>query len=279
MKQTLVLGLLTLLGGPAMLSGPGLAAESPYGGSHGAGDAALCQSAIRVTEQNGRLPAKLLSAIGLIESGRPDPQTGLMAPWPWTINVAGIGYFFPTKTDVIAAVQSAQLAGVQSIDVGCMQVNLLHHPHAFSSLQEAFDPLANATYAATFLQQLHSQTNDWGAAAIGYHSFTPELGAEYGQRLATVWPLAASYGLPMPGESAKSRDLAARMPVIDPYKVLTPEFRAQLVSSVASRRALDIKMRSGTAVSIRPPELHQTNSQHMLRQQVATGRPGRPAFF
>ena len=274
MKQMAVLGLF------ATLSGPALAAESPYDGFHRPGDAALCQSAIHATEQNGRLPAKLLSAIGLIESGRPDPQTGIVAPWPWTINVAGIGYFFPTKTDVIAAVQSAQRAGVQSIDVGCMQVNLLHHPHAFSSLQEAFDPLANVTYAASFLQQLHSQTNNWGSAAIGYHSFTPELGAEYGQRLAAVWPLAASYGLAMPGDFSKSHDLAARIPAIDPYKVLTPEFRAQLVSTAASRRALDLKMRSGTTANFRLTQLRRTNlPQQSLRQQVAAGRPGRPAFF
>jgi soluble lytic murein transglycosylase-like protein len=281
MKYLTLLIVLAGLGGPAYAAeadGP-IDAPSRLDGS---GDAALCQAAIRATEQSGRLPAKLLSAIGLVESGRPDPRTGLVAPWPWTINIAGIGYFFPTKAAVIAAVQAAQLTGVQSIDVGCMQVNLMHHPHAFSSLQEAFDPLANATYAAAFLQQLHSQTNNWGSAAVGYHSFTPELGAEYSQRLAAVWPLAASYGLPMAGDFPKS---AARPAVIDPYRVLTPEFRARVVAAAASRQAYELKMKPRTAINLPQPvrllptPVRFSSVKPGPVKQSSAGRPGRPAFF
>jgi soluble lytic murein transglycosylase-like protein len=281
MKYMKLLIVLAVLGGPAYA----VEADGPINANlrmDGFGDAALCQAAIRATEQSGRLPAKLLSAIGLVESGRPDPRTGVVAPWPWTINIAGTGYFFPTKAAVIAAVQAAQLTGVQSIDVGCMQVNLLHHPHAFRSLEEAFDPLANATYAAAFLQQLHSQTNNWGSAAVGYHSFTPELGAEYSQRLAAVWPLAASYGLPMAGDFSKS---AVRPAVIDPYRVLTPEFRARLVAAAASRQAYDLKMKPRTAINLPQPvrllptPVRFSSVKPAPTKQSSAGRPGRPAFF
>ena len=44
---------------------------------------------------------------------------------------------------------------MRSIDIGCAQVNLMHHPDAFASLEQAFDPMANADYAARFLKQLH----------------------------------------------------------------------------------------------------------------------------
>ena len=33
--------------------------------------------------------------------------------------------------------------GVSSVDAGCTQINLRHHPAAFAYLKEAFDPVAN----------------------------------------------------------------------------------------------------------------------------------------
>src|SRR5438270_11402748 len=69
-----------------------------------------------------------------------------------------------------------------------MQVNLMHHPNAFPTLEQAFDPQTNATYAAHFLTQLFGQSHDWAKAAALYHSATPELGADYQRRVLAVWP-------------------------------------------------------------------------------------------
>ncbi len=80
-----------------------------------------------------------------------------------------------------------QARGVRSIDVGCMQVNLMHHPDAFGSLEQAFDPTANASYAGRFLTQLYEQTGTWPKATAGYHSLTPEIGDEYERRVMAVW--------------------------------------------------------------------------------------------
>lgn len=147
-----------------------------------------CQAAIRRAEQAHAIPAALLAAIGRVESGRPDPVSGAVVPWPWTINAEGEGRFFPTKAEAIAAVRRLQQDGVQSIDVGCMQVNLLHHPDAFADLAQAFDPVANADYAARFLRSLFAQTNDWAVAAAHYHSATPDLAAGYQRRVMAAWP-------------------------------------------------------------------------------------------
>ncbi|MEJ1978807.1 MAG: transglycosylase SLT domain-containing protein [Acetobacteraceae bacterium] len=140
---------------------------------------ALCRSAILAAERATRVPDRLLDAIAVVESGRRDPVSGAVYPWPWTINAEGVGHFYESKAEAIAAAQAFQANGVRSIDVGCMQVNLMHHPDAFASLDQAFDPMANAAYAARFLTQLFSQTNAWPLAAAAYHSFTPDLGAEY----------------------------------------------------------------------------------------------------
>ncbi len=148
----------------------------------------LCRAAIRAAERTHGIPQALLSALGRVESGRRDPATGNFGPWPWTINAEGRGQFFPTKADAIAAVRRLQAEGVRSIDVGCMQVNLRHHPTAFASLEDAFDPAKNATYAATFLVSLHEASRNWLQAAAHYHSHTPEFATAYQRRVMAAWP-------------------------------------------------------------------------------------------
>jgi len=147
-----------------------------------------CRGAVAAAERAGGVPPGLLGAISRVESGRRDPDSGEMQPWPWTADVEGTGYFYPTKAAAIAAVRRFQAQGVQSIDVGCMQVNLQQHPDAFPSLEAAFDPPTNAAYAARFLNELHDQTGDWGKAAGMYHSATPMLGAEYQRKVLAVLP-------------------------------------------------------------------------------------------
>lgn len=148
----------------------------------------LCRQAIHAAEREYRLPPALMQAIGRVESGRTDPATGAVTPWPWTINVGGQGRFFDTKEEAVAAVQVLRARGVKLIDVGCMQVNLHHHPQAFASLEEAFDPVANARYAAQFLTRLYQAQRNWELAAAQYHSSTPELAAAYRLKVLAAWP-------------------------------------------------------------------------------------------
>jgi len=160
----------------------GLAQAQP-----GADPTLQCRGAIARAEQEAQIPAGLLQAIGRVESGRRNPETGTVGPWPWTINAEGRGHFFPDRTAAIAAVRELQGRGVRIIDVGCMQVNLHHHPRAFASLEEAFEPVSNARYAAQFLTQLHAARNDWMTAAGHYHSHTPDLAQAYRARVQTAW--------------------------------------------------------------------------------------------
>ena len=137
------------------------------------------------------LPPRLLSAISLTETGRPDPVSGRVRPWPWTINAEGQGAFFDTRQHAIDAVRALQARGVRSIDVGCLQVNLQYHPDAFASLQQAFDPRTNAVYAARFLATLHADggapPHDWARAIAAYHSETPALGQAYHVLVIARW--------------------------------------------------------------------------------------------
>jgi hypothetical protein len=165
--------------------------------------AALCRTAIASAELSHHIPDAFLSAIAKVESGR--PMDGMVVPWPWTINAEGKGSFFATKQDAIAAVQALQARGVRSIDVGCMQVNLLQHPDAFRALDQAFDPTANAQYAAALLVSLFGQMGSWPLAAAAYHSQTPTIGAAYQKQVLAAWAMPDRPG----PQSAKAHALAA----------------------------------------------------------------------
>jgi hypothetical protein len=169
----------------------------------------LCRAAIARAEQEAQIPAGLLQAIGRVESGRRNPETREVGPWPWTINAEGRGHFFPDRASAVAAVRELQGRGVRVIDVGCMQINLHFHPRAFQNLEEAFDPWANARYAATFLTQLHAARNDWMLAAGHYHSHTPELAEAYRGRVRNAWPEAER-------RVAEDRALGARLAGLPP---------------------------------------------------------------
>lgn len=142
-----------------------------------------CSSAILRAEQTYRIPAGMLLAIGKVESGRPDSITKLTRPWPWTANAQGQGMFFESANSATDWVRRQQQGGILSIDVGCMQVNLSQHPNAFQSLEEAFDPVRNASYAARFLLTLYQATGNWLTAIGFYHSQTTALAEPYRKRV------------------------------------------------------------------------------------------------
>lgn len=148
---------------------------------------ASCAQEAAKNERMYGIPARLLNAISVVESGRYDRDYKATLAWPWTVTSQGEGKYFPTKVEAIAEVRRLQSKGVKSIDVGCMQINLMYHPTAFSSLDEAFEPVANVGYAARFLQGLFGATGNWVKAASYYHSQTPHLAAAYRERLMKVW--------------------------------------------------------------------------------------------
>jgi soluble lytic murein transglycosylase-like protein len=156
-------------------------------------DWALCRRAIAAAEPGSGMPPGMLGAIALVESGQRNPRTGGAEPWPWSYNAAGEGHAPPSKAAAIAEVSALLAQGVRSVDIGCMQVNLLHHPTAFANLDEAFDPAANLRYAIRFLRDLKARGGDWGAAIARYHSGEAERGAAYSRRVALA-RMGAAWG-------------------------------------------------------------------------------------
>lgn len=157
----------------------------PYSGSTTISKGA-CSVHIARAEQAHGIPTNLMQAISKVESGRRNGQ-GIPEAWPWTVNAEGKGYYYDTKAEALAGVKELQAQGVKSIDVGCMQVNLYHHPDAFINLDTAFDPAQNVRYAAQFLKNLNNQHKDWGKAVAHYHSATPAHHIPYHGKVMAMW--------------------------------------------------------------------------------------------
>jgi len=147
-----------------------------------------CTQYFPIKERTHAIPVHLLAAISSIETGRYHKGLGMPLPWPWTINVEGQGHFYDSKAEAIAETSRYLRMGKRSIDVGCMQVNLKHHPRAFANLNDAFDPEKNVDYAARFLKDNYADLgNSWVKAAAAYHSRTPSRGNPYLQKVAVAW--------------------------------------------------------------------------------------------
>jgi len=174
-SASLLLGLLFLAPTAALAEDPAMDATQQ------------CTRALPRYERSHGIPGYLLLAIASTESGRWHDKLKATLPWPWTINADGKGYFYPTKEKAIAAAKAFKAQGVHNMDIGCMQVSLLHHPNAFASLEEAFEPETNVAYAATFLRGLFDEAHDWQSAASAYHSKEPYSGAEYYSRVYGQW--------------------------------------------------------------------------------------------
>jgi len=234
----MVIGLLGL----AALLGPARAeAQTP------ASPSALCRGAIRQAEAGSGLPSNLLSGIARVESGRRDPATGQFGPWPWTINAEGRGSFFETKAEAIAFANALRARGVQSFDVGCLQINMLHHPDAFASLEEAFDPVANARYAVRFLQSLKDKLGSWEDAAAWYHSANPELGVPYRGLVMTAMAEEAKLPAAAAAPSLMRLPLAG-LPALAP--IVAPPALPAGMSSMPSHPGALIMLSRATGPSI-----------------------------
>lgn len=146
-----------------------------------------CTQYFPVEEKKNSIPTHLLAAIATTESGRWHEKLGMAVPWPWTVNVEGKGYYFANKAEAIANTQKFMAQGHQSIDVGCMQVNLKQHPKAFADLNQAFDPSRNVAYSAKFLHDNYATLGDWIKATAAYHSRTPMHGQRYLVEIERSW--------------------------------------------------------------------------------------------
>jgi hypothetical protein len=172
-----------------------------------ASEADLCRDAVRSVSLSSGVPADVLLAITLTETGR-DRGNG-PEPWPWAVNHAGESYWFPDRPSARDYVADQLARGETNLDIGCFQLNHRWHGDAFASIDAMFDPVANATYAAAYLTRLEAGTGDWSVAAGAYHSRTEANATRYRNRFDAMRVVAQTQTGQAPGHrpyTATARD-------------------------------------------------------------------------
>lgn len=128
-------------------------------------------------EKEEGIPKDLLKSISIKESG---------GPWPWTVGINGKGLYFKTLKEATKCVMTA-LPTTKNIDIGCMQINLMHHQNAFKNLEDFFKPENNIRYAAKFLKKLRASSNSWQEAVEKYHSANQIFNQPYKNKVFNIW--------------------------------------------------------------------------------------------
>ncbi|XDA98488.1 transglycosylase SLT domain-containing protein [Sulfitobacter sp. LCG007] len=164
------------------LSGMVIAGTLPVAAAPYAAD--VCDQAAISAGRAAGVPVSVLRAITRTETGR--ARDGRLEPWSWTVNMEGTGVWFDSEQAAKDYVAQHLRRGARSFDVGCFQLNYKWHGHAFASIDDMFDPVQNARYAARFLAELYRESGDWSKAAGTYHSRTPEFANRYIRRFDRI---------------------------------------------------------------------------------------------
>ncbi len=185
----------------------------------------MCDAAAHQVSRESGVPLPVLMAISLTETGR--KTEGSVRPWPWTVNMEGKGVWFDSQDAAQTYVDRHFDRGARSFDVGCFQINYRWHGQAFSSIEEMFEPVANARYAARFLSELYAEFGDWSLAAGAYHSRTPRYANRYRAKFDQFHAAL---------ETASQESFAALDPAPTPPQPVAPQPRVNLFPLLQQKR-------------------------------------------
>ena len=199
----------------------------------------VCAATAAKVEKDLGLPQHLLTAISLAETGRSGPARQV-ATWPWTVHDGEKGHYFNSEQEAVEFVRELRTEGHRSIDVGCMQINLLHHPRAFTSVDEGFDAEANIRYAAGFLKNLALTSTSWEEAVAKYHTQNPTIDEDYAPKVLAFWQRENTHSADGGQVAAREIRLASAAPAAPPQ-----EGRIVLASAASpSQMAADLSAAS-----------------------------------
>ena len=122
--------------------------------------------AYMVVAKAANVPADILYAVALAESGR--SYNGVLLPWPWTLNVEGRSIFCESQDEAIALAAEA-INRNQLVDLGLTQVNWRWHQQRFSRVDDALVPMLNLKAGAAILREQYELSGDWWQAVGRYH--------------------------------------------------------------------------------------------------------------
>lgn len=145
----------------------------------------------KVAAEKGLDPFELY-AVSLMESSKYNSDRTI-TPWPLAINSAGTPIIPKSIDEALNALAIELKKGVQSIDIGLMQVNIKWHVYRVSDIRSLFDPETNLRVGADILAEaIRSEPNDRTLGLGRYHAGygdEPERLARayaYGKRISLI---------------------------------------------------------------------------------------------
>lgn len=134
------------------------------------------------------IPAAMLYAVALAESGKRISSLSARRPWPWTLNIAGEGRYYPTRLVAWRALEATLAAGETNIDIGLMQVNWYYHRQRLGNPWLALQPEHNLSVAAEILKSCYAERGDWWGSIGCYHAPNHASRANrYTERVRAAW--------------------------------------------------------------------------------------------
>jgi hypothetical protein len=131
------------------------------------------------------VPVKVFYAIALAET-RAALGRKLKQPWPWTLNVEGVGYRYGSRRAAYAALQGLILRGTVAVDVGLMQVHWRWHAAKLEHTWVGLDPYHNLRVGASVLRDCYRRLHNWTLASGCYHSSTPWRASQYADNVSSI---------------------------------------------------------------------------------------------
>lgn len=156
-----------------------------YAGASKADADASCDAAVIRAAQVADVPVDILRAFARAASGH--TRNGTLVPWPWSVRVEGTQHQFETREAASRFVFAHFMRGTRSFDVGCFQLSYTASGAAFGSVEEMFDPQANALFAADRLRRLHTSTGSWVDAVRASFAQRPETDASDHARFERIF--------------------------------------------------------------------------------------------
>ena len=155
--------------------------------SAGWSDASVPVGYRAVASESG-IPYTVLYAVALTESAKKIRTPAVYRPWPWTLNIAGRGYFFDTRLSAWQALMAWLGKGRRSVDIGLMQVNWRYHKKRLGTPWQALDPYHNLRVGAGILKDCYTTRQDWWTSVGCYHApSNPQRAHQYRRRVVSRW--------------------------------------------------------------------------------------------
>lgn len=111
-------------------------------------------------------------------------------PWPWTLNINGVGRYFKSKRSAVIAAQKAINNGAKKLGIGLGQIEWRYHGQRFGwDVEKAMNPVNNIRSVCDVLMEgkRTDRVKNWADAIAYYHRPSlDKLGREYASKVLSL---------------------------------------------------------------------------------------------